>query len=240
MQSALLKEPVSVLVLRHEAFEHLGYFADVLKAQNISFVYKDLDEPAPASSFAGLIVMGGPQSANDPLPGLAAELEIIEQAISREKPVLGICLGSQLIAKALGARVYKNAHKEIGWAPVHLTAEAKADAVFSGMGSPSTFFHWHGETFDLPSGAVWLAYSEKCKHQAFRYGANVYGIQFHPEITPEMIVDWCDQPLNCGDVETLDGPIDAHAFDTAMLAKRVMDRWLTLLQPASSVHATPH
>src|SRR5262249_19359334 len=119
MQSALDQETQPLLVFRHEAFEHLGYFADILKARSMSFVYKDLDHPVPTSSFAGLIVMGGPQSANDPLPGLAAELEVIEHAISQEKPVLGICLGSQLIAKALGARVYKNSHKEIGWAPVH-------------------------------------------------------------------------------------------------------------------------
>ncbi len=167
-------------------------------------------------------------SANDDLPGLRAELGLIERALEKDVPLLGICLGSQLIAKALGARVYRNQQLEIGWEPVWLTDTGKADAVLKGIESPEKFFHWHGETFDLPEGAEWLAYSEKCRHQAYRYGRRVYGIQFHPEITPEMIVDWCEQPVNCGDVATLAGPIDAHRHDPRAASKRIFESWLSL------------
>ena len=97
--------------------------------------------------------MGGPMSANDPLPGLLNELRLIDQALKAAVPLLGVCLGSQLIAKALGARVYRNAEPEIGWAPVHLTEAGLRDPLFTGIPSPSTFFHWHSETFDLPAGA---------------------------------------------------------------------------------------
>ena len=182
----------------------------------------------PSDDFDGLIVMGGPMSANDDLTGLKDELRMIERAIGNDSPVLGICLGSQLIAKALGARVYRNAELEIGWEPVFLTDGAKADAVLGGMESPAMFFHWHGETFDLPASAEWLAYSTKCKHQAYRYGRKVYGIQFHPEITAEMIDDWCAQPVNCGDVATLREPIDPELHDTRESSRRILESWLGL------------
>lgn len=218
-----------LLVLRHEPFEHLGYFAEVLEKHKIPFAYIDLGQTLPARAEAPLIVMGGPQSANDPLAGIAAELKFIEQAIIAGLPVLGICLGSQLIAKALGARVYKNKYSEIGWAPVHFTEHAGGDPLFGDIPSPSPFFHWHGETFDLPHGAAWLAYTEKCQNQAFCFKQNVYGVQFHPEITPAMIEDWCAQPANCGDVATLDGPIDPYAFDTSHQAQKILSGWLNLL-----------
>jgi len=171
----------------------------------------------------GVILMGGPKSANDPHAGLLEELRLVEQAVAAHTPILGICLGAQLIAKVLGARVFRNPEKEIGWAPVYFTEAARRDPVFGGVDSPSTVFHWHGETFELPDGAQWLAYSDKCRHQAFRFGPNVYGVQFHPEITPEMIVDWSAQPANCGDVETA---LDPHAADTEALARRILEGWL--------------
>jgi GMP synthase-like glutamine amidotransferase len=225
--------PRSILVLRHEPFEHLGHIADIFTGHKIPFRYRDLQEPVDPQAGSqlqghdGLVIMGGPQSANDPLPGLAAEIEIIASAVEQQIPVLGICLGAQLIAKTLGARVYRNAEKEIGWAPVFFTEAAQSDPLFSGLPSPTTFFHWHGETFDLPADTDWLAYSDLCRHQAFRYGKNVYGVQFHPEITPGMIVDWSDQPANCGDVDGLAAPIEAHSFDSAPLARRMVDGWLS-------------
>jgi len=173
--------------------------------------------------------MGGPMSANDNLSGLHDEVNLIRRALDDDVPILGICLGSQLIAKALGARVYRNERLEIGWEPVWFTDAAQDDALFGGMASPEMFFHWHGETFDLPQGAEWFAYSKKCRHQAYRYGRKVYGIQFHPEITPQMIVDWCGQPVNCGDVETLEGPIDPYLHHTKESSRRMMEAWVGLL-----------
>jgi GMP synthase (glutamine-hydrolysing) len=213
-----------VLILRHEPFEHLGYFADGLE----NYSYHDLGDPLPRESHTGLIIMGGPMSANDDLPGLKDERTLIEKALHDDVPMLGICLGSQLIAKALGAKVFRNAELEIGWEPVWLTDAGKNDVVLGSVESPTAFFHWHGETFDLPQGAEWLAYSKKCRHQAYRYGRKVYGIQFHPEVTAEMIDDWCGQPVNCGDVATLSAPIDARLHDQRAPAKRMLESWLKL------------
>jgi GMP synthase (glutamine-hydrolysing) len=218
-----------ILVLRHEPFEHLGYFASVLEEKEIEYRYHDLGEPLANQRHSGLIIMGGPMSANDGLAGLRGEMQLIESSLGADIPILGICLGSQLIAKALGAKVYRNAQMEIGWEPVWLREAAHNDPLFGGLASPETFFHWHGETFDLPSGADWLAYSAKCRHQAYRYGKKVYGIQFHPEITPEMIVDWCAQPVNCGDVETLPAPIDPHLHDPQAGSRKIFESWLKLL-----------
>ena len=225
--------PARCLVLRHEPFEHLGHFAPILEERGVAYEYYDLGGLEPQNRYDALIVMGGPMSANDDLPALRKELTGIEKALHDGLPILGICLGAQLIAKALGARVYRNAVLEIGWEPVWLTDSGKSDPLFQGIGSAEVFFHWHGETFDLPNGADWLAYSEKCRNQVYRYGRRVYGIQFHPEITPEMIADWCDQPANCGDVETLPGPIDPHLHDPKDAAQGILKGWLDLINPDS-------
>ena len=172
--------------------------------------------------------MGGPMSANDPLPGLAEELGLIRRAVIEGMPLLGICLGSQLIAKALGARVYRNRELEIGWEPVHLTDAGRADPLFSGLASPLMLFHWHGETFDLPEGAERLAWSAKCRHQAFRYGRSVYGLQFHPEVTSAMIADWCEQPVNCGDMTAIGQAPDPNFADLKPVARQIVTRWLDL------------
>ena len=214
----------SLLVLRHEPFEHLGFFEEVLLDRNISFIYSDLGDPLDLGAHDGIIVMGGPQSANG--QEMSAELHFIQQALDTKTPLLGICLGAQLIAKALGAHVYRNPEKEIGWAPVYLTEAGGGDPVFGGLPSPSMFFHWHSETFMLPPGAVSLAYSDKCRQQAFRFHDTVYGIQFHPEITPEMIVDWSAQPVNCADADTLAAPLDPHAADSGPLARQILEGWL--------------
>ena len=219
---------MSILVLRHETFEHLGLFAQRLESKGVSFIYHDLNEPIPHQDYDRILLLGGPMSANDAIPGLADELRLIEKALDRGTPLLGICLGSQLIAKALGAPVYRNAELEIGWEPVHLTDPGRRDRLFAGLESPSMFFHWHGETFDLPNGAEWLAWSEKTRHQAYRFGAKVYGLQFHPEVDAAMIADWSTKACNCGDVATLSSPLDPKAHDQSHLAELFIDNWLEI------------
>jgi GMP synthase-like glutamine amidotransferase len=224
-----------VCAFRHVPFEHLGSIAPALESRGLAVRYVDMFEGARAperiGEAAGLIFMGGPMSANDNLPCLRAELALIEQAAKAGQPVLGVCLGAQLIAKALGARVYRNRAKEIGWFPVWWTPAAAGDPLFAGLSAPETVFHWHGETFDLPPGAEWLARSEACAHQAFRVGANVYGLQFHLEVTPEMIADWVTQDQNSHDVRELDAPIDPHANAPRLreLATLVFGRWADLV-----------
>jgi GMP synthase-like glutamine amidotransferase len=134
-----------------------------------------------------LVVLGGPMSANDEAthPWLAREKEFIREIIAAEKPVLGICLGAQLIANALGAAVYSNRVKEIGWFP--LRGVPSSDASVFRFPPSIDVLHWHGETFDLPPGAVRLAETDACRHQAFQIGRTVLGLQFHLEMTPESL-----------------------------------------------------
>lgn len=140
-------------------------------------------------SFDWLVIMGGPMSVNDEFayPWLAAEKRLIGQAIAEQKVVLGICLGAQLIAGVLGAKVYRNRFPEIGWFPVRLTPETRNSQVFGFLPEELRVFQWHGETFDLPSGATLIAESESCANQAFVRGSRVIGIQFHPESTRESV-----------------------------------------------------
>ncbi|MGA2181680.1 MAG: gamma-glutamyl-gamma-aminobutyrate hydrolase family protein [Bryobacteraceae bacterium] len=222
-----------ITVVRHVPFEHLGRIAPALHRAGLSCECFDLfagaTPPDPAASPA-LILMGGPMSANDDRNYLGAELRLIEAAVRAGRPVLGICLGAQLIAKALGARVYRNPVKEIGWFPLHFTDAAAGDPLLAGLPNPSTVLQWHGETFDLPAGATHLASSERCRNQAFRYGSQVYGFQFHLETTPDMIADWCRQDANCGDVRELSEPLDPCAFDREQeeAAALVFGRWASL------------
>ncbi len=224
-----------VFVFRHVPFEDLGLIRAPLEERGISIEYADLyrlGAPVPdVTQAAGQIFMGGPMSANDDLPYLRQELQLIAQAVERRQPVLGVCLGAQLIAKALGAKVYRNPVKEIGWFEIHFTGAAARDPLFAGVGPSETVFHWHGETFDLPPGAEWLAYSEACRNQAFRFAAGVFGLQFHLEVTSAMIEDWSAQDANCGDVRELATPIDPrqNAARLALLSSVVFGRWCDLL-----------
>src|ERR1035438_104393 len=218
-----------VLTFKHAPLEGLGSIAAALQRHKVAQASAcEVGTPGPP---AGLILMGGPMSAHDHPPLVPHELAAIREAVLRGIAVLGVCLGSQLIARALGARVYRNAEKEIGWSPLHFTQAAAADPLFHGFSDPETVFQWHAETFDLPPGAEHLAYSSACRHQAFRVGGNVYGIQFHLEVTPEIVADWLRQDAACGDLREATAPIDpyAHASRLAEVAATVFDRWCGLL-----------
>jgi GMP synthase (glutamine-hydrolysing) len=149
---------VRVLAFRHVPFEGLGLIEPTLESRGIAFHYADLNQhgaPLPDTSrYDGLIFLGGPMSANDALPYLRTEPGAIEPAVATGKPVLGVCLGAQLIARALGARVYCNVEREIGWFEIQLAQGAACGPAFTGLGRSETVFHWHSDTFELPAGAV--------------------------------------------------------------------------------------
>jgi len=178
---------MQVQVLQHVSFEGLGSIEAWLSEQGAAVrttrFYQSPVLPDPRSIDL-VIAMGGPMSVNDEreYPWLKEEKAFVKQAVDRGCGVLGVCLGAQMIASALGARVFANAHKEIGWFPVQA---ASTDSDAFRFPPQTTVFHWHGETFDLPPGAIHLASSAGCRNQAFQIGRNVIGLQFHLETTPE-------------------------------------------------------
>jgi len=182
-----------VLVLQHVAPETAGRIGDAVVAagHTLRVVRSFAGEPVPQSlgTSAGLVVMGGPMGVyeRDQYPYLHAELRLIEQALRSERPLLGVCLGSQLLAHALGAKVRPGPSKEIGWHELMLYPEAAADLMLSSAPHSFTGLHWHGDVFDLPAGAVGLARSAQTVWQAFRYGPSAWGLLFHMEVTQPMV-----------------------------------------------------
>jgi GMP synthase (glutamine-hydrolysing) len=199
-----------IAALRHVPHESLGSLESLIAAAGLTYKYVDQFAETPEridlASLAGLIVLGGPMNVDqiDKYPFLAAELDLIRAAVAGETPVLGICLGSQLLAKAAGAGVYANAVKEIGWYPLELTSAAADDPLFADCPANPVVFQWHGDTFDLPPGATHLAQSTACRHQAFRVGRCAWGLQFHVEVTADMIETWLAEPGNCCELAGLD------------------------------------
>jgi len=181
-----------IYVLQHHPVETLGTIADALEGAALAWQYVRVydGQPVPASmkGAGGLIVMGGPMGVyqTDRHPWLRDEMRLIEDAMKSNLPVLGVCLGAQILAAALGAKVDRNPNgKEIGWHPIQLDDSAKHDRLMRDLPATMTPFHWHGDIFDLPPGAVSLASSEKTPCQAFRHGDKAYGFQFHFEVTGE-------------------------------------------------------
>ncbi len=184
------------LVLQHVAVEGPGALGSYLEARGwkleTAALYEGARLPEDAHGYQAVIVMGGPMGVYDEAeyPFLRDEHQFLTRVLAQGVPLLGICLGSQLLAKALGARVYRNPQKEIGWYTVDLTPAGTTDPLFVGLTSPVPVFQWHGDAFDIPAGATPLASSALCANQAFRYGDRVYGLLFHLELTPAIIHSW--------------------------------------------------
>ena len=197
-----------ILVFQHVAHEILGTFHPLLKQAGFRIRYANFGRtPEPVidmHGYDGLVVLGGPMGVYEAAtyPHLFHEIHCIQQAVRQHKPVLGICLGAQLIAAALEAEVTRHRETEIGWCDVSLTQEGKSDSLLGGLKPTEKIFQWHGDTFELPKGAVWLARSEACAHQAFRFGDKVYGFQFHLEVDEPMIDRWLLIPENQGQLPT--------------------------------------
>jgi GMP synthase-like glutamine amidotransferase len=183
-------------IFRHISCEGPGYLAEVLERQAIpcELIRIDRHDPLPADVIgcSGLIFMGGPMSVNDPLPWIGQELALIRKAHERGLPVLGHCLGGQLICKALGGTVSANPVREIGWYPVRKTLDPATDSWLAGIPEETTLFHWHGETFSIPDGAVNLLENDTCAHQAFAIG-NTLALQCHVEMTAPMVREWATE-----------------------------------------------
>lgn len=229
-----------VWVLQHAECETLGIIANALENEGVTAEYiRAFDgQPVPQDmgDASGLIVMGGPMGVyqRDTYPHLSDELRLIEHALQTDIPILGVCLGSQLLAAALGAPVTPGPRKEIGWYPVSLTEGAQEDALLDGIQSPFTAFHWHGDVYTLPHGAVPLASSEMTAYQAFRYGNNAYGFLFHMETTAaiatEMTRIFANELHEAGvEPSTIQSGVKAHLSALNAVGATVFGRWAETL-----------
>lgn len=228
------------MVLQHAGPEGPAAIGGALSRLGVGLRVVRIDQgervPGSLEGAAGLVVMGGPMGVyeGDRFPHLPAEIRLIERALSEKIPILGVCLGSQLLASALGARVYPSGRKEIGWHEVRLRKEARSDPLWQGVEERFTPFHWHGDIFDLPRGAVALASSEMTELQAFRSGTNAYGLLFHLEVgEPEvrtMVAAFADELQGA---KIPPGPIleglAHHAPSVDRIGGQVFDRWAGLV-----------
>jgi GMP synthase-like glutamine amidotransferase len=184
-----------IRIFRHIACEGPGYFGTVLENYNIPFELVRIDAgespPPQIDDVSALVFMGGPMSVNDDIDWIQQELILIQKAVAAGLPVLGHCLGGQLISKALGGEISANPIKEIGWLPVQKIPGPLADDWLSGFSDNSELFHWHGETFSIPVGATAILRSEGCDHQGFVMG-NTLALQCHVEMTEDMVSEWAE------------------------------------------------
>jgi GMP synthase-like glutamine amidotransferase len=184
----------------HAPYEGAGTFGEVLQDGGASLttvkLYETTDAPLSESGFDLILSMGGPQDADD-LAGhswLARETEMLARAVQGGCKVLGICLGAQILARALGAELRKAQGYEIGFHPIRRTEQGGDDPILAGLKDSETVMHWHQDTFELPDGAVLLASSDATAQQAYRVGRHAYGLQFHLEVTPEHLAEWLENP----------------------------------------------
>ncbi|MCH2171395.1 gamma-glutamyl-gamma-aminobutyrate hydrolase family protein [Myxococcota bacterium] len=190
-----------LLVLQHVPYEILGTFDPLLKRSGFRIRYVNFGRRPESSptldGYHGLVILGGPMGVaeSDLFPHLEVEMELIREAIDREIPTLGICLGAQLIARALGASVTRSPVPEIGWHDVSITDAGAGDPLFAHFRATEKVFQWHQDAFEVPAGAIRLVSSAGCPHQAFRYGERVYGFQFHMEVDERLIERWLAVPL---------------------------------------------
>lgn len=228
-----------VLVLQHIACEPPGVFEDVLHERGAELHRVELDEGDPLPDwrdFDAIVAMGGPMSANDDtdLPWLRDEKRLIAEAVDAGVPYWGVCLGVQLLAASLGARVYPGHAPEVGILPVALTLDGLTDPVFGGLPREVLTLQWHGDTFDLPHNAVRLAGSPAYPNQAFRV-RRAYGVQFHLEVSTEMAREWAKVPEYVTSLERTLGAEGAPAFlasieeradEMRTAGRAVFERWL--------------
>ena len=220
-----------VLVLQHELNDGPGYLGEALAKRGaaLEVVRLDRGEALPAfEPFDLLLIMGGEMNvyADDRHPWLIDETRVIRSAVDADKAVLGVCLGGQLLAKALDARVHVGGASEVGLVPLTLTADGQADPLFADLPALAAV-EWHDDTFEIPDGAVRLVSSTACANQAFRYGARAYGLQFHPEVSPAMLRSWfagfSKQSANAADFQAA---VDANEAALRAQAERLIDNFL--------------
>lgn len=226
-----------ILIFRHAPHEGPGYLADYLDRHHLPWrlIRIDQNDPIPSSidGVSGLVFMGGPMSVNDPLPWIPRVTKLIQQAVAADVPVLGHCLGGQLISKALGGAITKNPVKEIGWLPVSRVDSPAAKPWLDELPAKFEVFHWHGEIFSIPPGATRLLASSDCANQAFVIGKTL-AFQCHIEMTGEMVREWArlgadDLAPLCATVQNpqaMTAELDIRVKRLQGIADKFYDRWI--------------
>ncbi len=226
-----------ILIFRHASHEGPGYLADYLVRRGLShrLVRIDQNDPVPSSidGVSGIVLMGGPMSVNDNLPWIPKVTQLIRQAVAADLPVLGHCLGGQLISKALGGTITKNPVKEIGWLPVTRVESAIAQNWLGDLPPEFEAFHWHGETFSIPPGATRILASRDCANQAFVTGKTL-AFQCHIEMTSDLVREWARvgadelKPLSATvqSADEMARDLDPRARRMQGLADKFYDRWI--------------
>ena len=231
-----------VVVFQHLECEHPGIWRDFLREDGADVATVELDQGETIPSLDGadaLLVFGGPMNVDEHarFPWLVPETAAIREAALGGLPVFGVCLGAQLLARALGAPVTRNPLPEVGLLDVDLTEAGASDPLFAGWPRRASVVQWHSDTFALPAGATLLATSPACRHQAFRYGERAYGLQFHPEVTADMVTEWADVPEYADAMRRLQdapegGPfirVPAEADVLALRARQLYRNFTTLV-----------
>lgn len=229
-----------VLITRHAAHEGPGYFIDFLNRHNIPWQLLAIDNeeiiPTSIDGHSGLVMMGGPMSVNDPLPWIAPLIKLIRNAFENNVPVLGHCLGGQMMAKALGAKITRNPVPEYGFLPVEVVDKQAGTQWLDGIGQFEAL-HWHGETFDIPEGATHLLSSKYCTNQAFVIGPSL-ALQCHIEMTSPLVMDWVgreqDSTLTPADStqdrEAILTDLDAKIMAMHAIADIIYGHWICNLR----------
>lgn len=231
----------SIYIFRHLEHEGPGYFADFLEQRHIPYTVICIDKgnavPETIENASGLVFMGGNMSVNDPLPWIDQELGLIRQAATTGIPVLGHCLGGQLISKALGGKVTANPVKEIGWLAAEQVDNTAAQEWFKDLPKRVTLFHWHGETFTIPKGATRILQSQHCANQAFVIG-NMLGLQCHVEMTVGMVREWvrnspheiCNPSSTVQSADQITDKLQVRISELHKVADMLYSRWLHVLE----------
>jgi GMP synthase-like glutamine amidotransferase len=226
-----------ILIFRHAPHEGPGYLADYLKRHRLPQRLVKIDQgdriPSSIDGVSGIVLMGGPMSVNDPLPWIPKLTQLIQLAVNADLPVLGHCLGGQLISQALGGAITKNPVKEIGWLPVSRVDGDVAHSWLDGLPNEFEVFHWHGETFSLPPGATRILASRDCANQAFVIGKTL-AFQCHIEMTAAMVHEWAHVGSSelapaCVTVQSplaMTVDLDARVGRLQQIADRFYDRWI--------------
>ena len=243
---------MKVLILQHISCEPPGAYEEVLREHSAELHFVELDQGESLPDWHGfdaIVAMGGPMGANDDesLPWLVAEKRIIGEAVRAGKAFWGTCLGAQLLAASLGARVYSGPVPEVGVMYVELADACRDDPVFAPVPRRLLTFQWHGDTFNLPEGAVLLARSELYAAQAFRWGRRAYGVQFHVEVSPELATQWgmvpeyreaLEKVLGENALERVISELRSNSSGLLGAARTMFERWLVAsdLVPPAPTH----